>query len=247
MLKRSRPRPGRGINRLHVPIARLLKLSLRDYPGKLCSKVYVYGCNFRCPYCPDTDLIHNQQEGSKVLESDVYDHLYRVRGYVTGLCIGGGEPTLHNGLLGFIYRVKSLGFNAKLDTNGTRPKRIKKLMEERLIDYVSMEIKAPLERYPEVVKSKVDLDSVRQSIRLLRRGGLDHEFTVTMIPGLLDGDDLEEIAQYLIGSKRFVLQQFSLPGRHCPELEDMDRYSLNEMKAFRDRVAPYFGSCALQI
>lgn len=235
------------MNRLRVPIARLLKLSLRDYPGKLCSKVYVYGCNFRCPYCPDTDLIHNQLEGSKVPEIDVYDHLYRVRGYVTGLCIGGGEPTLHNGLLGFIYRVKSLGHDVKLDTNGTRPKRINKLMEERLIDYVSMEIKAPLERYPEVVMSKVDMDSVRQSIRILRRGSLDYEFTATMIPGLLDGDDLEEIAQYLIGSKRFVLQQFTIPGRHCPELEDLDRYSLNEMKAFRDRVAPYFGSCALQI
>ena len=246
MLKRSRPRPGRGINRLRVPIARLLKLSLRDYPGKLCSKVYVYGCNFRCPYCPDTDLIHNQQGGSKVLESDVYDHLYRVRGYVTGLCIGGGEPTLHNGLLGFIYRVKSLGHDVKLDTNGTRPKRINKLMEERLIDYVSMEIKAPLERYPEVVMSKVDMDSVRQSIRILRRGSLDYEFTATMIPSLLDGNDLENIAQYLIGSKRFAVQQLNLPGRHCPELEDMDRYSLNEMKAFRDRVAPYFGSCVLR-
>jgi pyruvate formate lyase activating enzyme len=246
-LKRSRPRPGRGMNRLRVPIARLLNLSLRDYPGKLCSKVYVYGCNFRCPYCPDTDLIFNQKEGSKVLEGDVYDHLYRVRGYVTGLCIGGGEPTLHNGLLGFIYRVKSLGFDVKIDTNGTRPKRIKKLMDERLIDYVSMEIKAPLERYTEVVRSKVDLDSVRQSIRTLRRGGVDHEFTVTMIPGILDGDDLEKIAQNLIGSKRFAVQQLNLHGRHCPELEDMDRYSLNEMKAFRDRVSPYFGSCVLRI
>jgi pyruvate formate lyase activating enzyme len=235
------------MNRLRVPIARLLNLSLRDYPGKLCSKVYVYGCNFRCPYCPDTDLIFNQKEGSKVLESDVYDHLYRVRGYVTGLCIGGGEPTLHNGLLGFIYRVKSLGFDVKIDTNGTRPKRIKKLMDERLIDYVSMEIKAPLERYTEVVRSKVDLDSVRQSIRTLRRGGVDHEFTVTMIPGILDGDDLEKIAQNLIGSKRFAVQQLNLHGRHCPELEDMDRYSLNEMKAFRDRVSPYFGSCVLRI
>jgi len=235
------------MNRLHVPIARLLKLSLRDYPGRLCSKVYVYGCNFRCPYCPDTDLIHNQKEGSKVIESDVYDHLYRVRGYLSGLCIGGGEPTLHNGLLGFIYRVKSLGFHVKLDTNGTRPKRIKKLMDERLIDYVSMEIKAPLDRYTEVVKAKVDMDSVRQSIRTLRRGGVDHEFTVTMIPGLLDGGDLEEIAQHLIGSKRFVIRQFTLPGRHCPELESLGRYSLDELRAFRDRVAPYFGSCELRV
>ncbi|TRO47326.1 4Fe-4S cluster-binding domain-containing protein, partial [Candidatus Bathyarchaeota archaeon] len=108
------------MNRLRVPIARLLKMSLRDYPGRLCSKVYVYGCNFRCPYCPDTGLVFRQQGGSVVPEVDVYDHLYRVRGYVTGLCIGGGESTLHNGLLGFIYRVKSLGYAVKLDTNGTR-------------------------------------------------------------------------------------------------------------------------------
>jgi pyruvate formate lyase activating enzyme len=234
------------MNRLRVPIARLLKMSLRDYPGRLCSKVYVYGCNFRCPYCPDTDLVFRQKGGSVVPEVDVYDHLYRVRGYVTGLCIGGGEPTLHNGLLGFIYRVKSLGIAVKLDTNGTRPKRIDKLMDERLVDYVSMEVKAPLERYPEVVRSKVDLDSVRQTIRALRRGNVDYEFTVTMIPGLLDSEDLEKIAEYLIGSKRFVLQQLTLPGRHCPELDEMDRYSLNELKAFRDRVAPYFGSCEVR-
>jgi pyruvate formate lyase activating enzyme len=180
-------------------------------------------------------------------EREVLDHLYRVKGYLTGLCLGGGEPTLHKGLLSFMYRVKSLGYMLKVDTNGTRPKRLRKLMEERVVDYVSLDLKAPLERYPEVVRYKVDLEAVEQSIRLLRRGGVDHEFRTTVVPGLIGGKDLEALAQLLVGSKRFVIQQFR-PGRTmCPEYGDVKPFSLNELREFRDRIAPYFAECKIKL
>lgn len=237
----------RGRPRQHLPIVGLQRLSLKDYPGKLCAKAIVPGCNFRCPYCDKADIVLNYQGMELIPEGEVLSHLYRVRGYLDGLCLGGGEPTLHNGLLSFVYRVKSIGSLVKLDTNGSRPKRIRKLMEEGVVDYIAMDVKAPLERYKEVVRYKVDVDAVRQSIRLLRRGGVDYEFRTTMVPGLIDGGDLEEIAKTLIGSKRFIIQQFK-PGRTlCPEFGDIRPYSMGELREYRDRVAPYFHQCMLRL
>jgi len=180
-------------------------------------------------------------------EGEVLKHLYRVRGFLNGLCLGGGEPTLHNGLYTFAYKVKSLGYLVKVDTNGSRPRRLRKLMEEGVVDYVAMDVKAPLDRYPEVVRFKVDMDAVGQSIKLLRRGNVDYEFRTTVVPGLLDGEDLEEIAKTLTGSKRFVIQQFR-PGRTlCPEYRDVKPYSETELREFRDMMAPYFAECRLRL
>lgn len=237
----------RGRPRQELPIVGLQRLSLKDYPGKLCAKATVPGCNFRCPHCDRLDIVLDHQGMELIPEGEVLGHLYRVRGFLDGLCLGGGEPTLHNGLLSFVYRVKSIGSLVKLDTNGSRPKRIRKLMEEGVVDYIAMDVKAPLERYKEVVRYKVDVDAVRQSMRLLRRGAVDYEFRTTMVPGLIDGGDLEEIAQTLIGSKRFVIQQFE-PGRTiCPEFGDVKPYSEGELREFRDKVTPYFHECALRL
>ena len=230
-----------------LPMVRLQRLSLVDYPGRLCAKALVPGCNFRCPYCRDTDIVLRHQGMETIPEREVLDLLYRNRGFLGGFCLGGGEPTLHYGLLTFLYKVKSLGHLVKLDTNGSRPRRLKKLMEERVVDYVSLGVKAPFKRYNEVAGIKVDVDSVEQSIKLLRKGGVDHEFRTTVVPGLLDGDDLLEIAQVLVGSKRYVIQQFR-PGRTLsPEYIDVKPYSGNELRGFRDLVAPYFAECKLRL
>jgi len=240
-------RRGGGRVRRQLPILRLQKLSLRDYPGKLCAKAVIPGCNFRCPFCADLDLLRHHRDSELVPEREALDHLYRVRGFLDGLCLGGGEPTLHNGLLSFAYRVKSIGYLVKLDTNGTKPKRLRKLMEERVVDYVSLDVMAPLRRYPEVVRSRVDLDAIVESMSLLRRGNVDHEFRTTVVPGLLDGDDLEEIAQTLAGSKRFVVQRFRPGVEPCAGFEDVEPYGVGELREFRDRVAPYFGDCRLSL
>ena len=237
----------RGRPRLRLPIVRFQRLSLRDYPGKLCAKAIVPGCNFRCPYCDKTDIVLNHQRMETIPEAEVLNHLYRARRFLNGLCLGGGEPTLHNGLLPFVYRVKALGYLVKLDTNGSRPKRIRKLMEERVVDYVAMDVKAPLDRYREVVMAKVDVDAVRQSIRLLRRGNVDYEFRTTAVPGLVDAEDLEEIAKTLVGSKRFVIQQFKPDRTLCPEFEEVEPYSERELRQLQGRIAPYFAECKLSL
>jgi len=193
------------------------------------------------------DIVLHPKSLPIIPERAVLDLLNQRRGFLDGLCVGGGEPTLHRALPEFLYKVKSLNISVKLDTNGSKPRMLGKLMEARLIDYVAMDVKAPLRRYPEAVRFKVDIEAVRQSIRLLRHGSVDHEFRTTVVPGLLDGDDIEEIARTLIGSKRYVLQQFK-PGRTlCPEYAEVEPYSATELRAFRDRVAPYFGECSLRL
>ena len=193
------------------------------------------------------DIVLHHQRLPKIPEREVLDLLHERRGFLDGLCVGGGEPTLHRALPEFLFKVKSLNISVKLDTNGSRPRMLRKLMDERLVDYVAMDVKAPLRRYPEVVRFKVDIDDVRRSIKLLRRGSVDHEFRTTVVPGLLDGDDIEEIAHVLSGSKRYVLQQFK-PGRTlCQEYAEVEPYREVELNAFREKVAPYFGECKLRL
>jgi pyruvate formate lyase activating enzyme len=240
--RRRRDRP-----RQPLPITGVRNLSFRDYPGKLCVTALVAGCNFRCSYCTTPDIVLTPNQVETVPRREVLDALYRKRGFLNGFCISGGEPTLHNALLPFLFRVKSMGYSVKLDTNGSRPKRIRKLMEEKVVDYVALDVKAPLSRYPEVVRKKVDVGAVNESIKLLRRGGVDYEFRTTLVPGLLDGGDLEEIAKYLVGSRRFVIRRFMGGRTMCPEYSGVKPYSVQEMWAFRDRVAPYFGDCVLQL
>lgn len=233
--------------RQQLNIVGLQKLSLIDYPGKLCATIFTAGCNFRCPYCYNIDIVLHPQRLPIIPEREVLNFLHKRRDFLDGLCVGGGEPTLHRPLPTFLYKVKSLGVLVKLDTNGSRPKMLRKLMDERLVDYVAMDVKAPLRRYPEVVRFKIDIDAVKQSIRLLRRGSVDHEFRTTVVPGLLDGDGLEEIARTLSGSKRYVLQQFKSDRTLCPEYPNVKPYTAAELKAFRDRVAPYFSECNLKL
>lgn len=183
---------------------------------------------------------------ANIPEREVLDLLHRRRGFLDGLCVGGGEPTLHRELPGFLYRVKSLGYGVKLDTNGSRPKMLRKLMDEALVDYVAMDIKAPFSRYAEVVRFKVDVEAVRQSIKMLRRGGIDYEFRTTVVPGVLSGEDIEEIAKAIVGSKRYVIQQFRPGSTLCPEFSRTAPYGVDVLEQFRSRVAHYFGECRLR-
>ena len=234
-------------NQRGLPISRYQRLSLTDFPGRLCAKVVVPGCNFRCPYCLKQDLIFDYLGHDRIPEKEILSHLFRVKDFLSGLCIGGGEPTLHNGLLQFCYKIRSMGFHIKIDTNGTRPKRLKKLMEERLVDYIAMDIKAPIDRYSDVVLHKVDVKAVDDSVKTIRRGSTDYEFRSTMVPGLLDALDLEEIAQYLVGSKRFVIRRHK-PG-DCLDLAfaEMKPYSKKQLMEFRDLVAPFFAECMIEM
>lgn len=186
----------------------LQKTSLIDYPGKISSVIFVAGCNFRCPYCQNPDLVVGYDELPTISEDEVLDYLLTRKKWLDGVCISGGEPTLYPDLPGFLKKVKDLGFLVKLDTNGTNPEMLEELIDSRLIDYVAMDVKAPLERYEEIVRRKVNLTDIEKSVGILQNSDVEYEFRTTVVPKLLNREDIAKISRWLEGSKRYFLQQF---------------------------------------
>lgn len=185
----------------------LQKTSLSDFPGRVAAVVFTLGCNFRCPYCHNPDLVLGGAEAS-ITEDEVLDFLRLRHGRLGGLVVSGGEPTLHARLPDFLRRVRAAGLDIKLDTNGSRPEVIRGLIDEGLVDFVAMDVKAPLDRYREVVQSEVDPAALRASIDLIRASELDHEFRTTAVRPLVEPEDLVEIGSLLRGCQRYVLQPF---------------------------------------
>lgn len=187
-------------------IGGLQKLSLIDYPGKLSCIVFTIGCNLRCPYCYNVDLV--RETSPTYPEEEVFKFLENRRGLLDGVVVTGGEPTLQPDLAEFCSRVKDLGFLLALETNGTNPDVLGDLFSRGLVDFVAMDIKAPLFKYPEITRAKVDVNNIRRSIAMILESGVDHEFRTTCYPSL-GIEDFEEIFQLARGAKKYALQQFS--------------------------------------
>jgi len=192
---------------LIVPIGGLQKSSLIDYPEKISAIIFTQGCNFKCPYCHNPELIKFSTDSS-IDESVLFNFLKTRINKLDAVVITGGEPTLHKGLPEFIKQIKDLGFLVKLDTNGTNPEMLQELLDKKLIDYVAMDIKAPIERYPEIVCAKVDTEAVLKSIEILKSSGVDFEFRTTVVKSQLLHEDFEKIGELINGSEKYYLQKF---------------------------------------
>lgn len=184
------------------------KTSLIDYPGKVAATIFVGMCSFRCPFCYNKDLVVGYDGLPSIKEKEVIDYIESKRKWFDGVCISGGEPTMHKELPSFIKKIKERGFLVKLDTNGSNPEMLNELINDKLVDYVAMDIKAPLERYDEVVRVKANKKDIQSSVDILKQGRVDYEFRTTAVPGLFSKEDAEKIGQWLKGSKRFFIQQF---------------------------------------
>jgi len=189
-----------------MKIAGLQKNSLVDYPEKLAAVVFTQGCNMNCGYCHNRCLIGYEKNGG-ISEGDVFAFLERRRGLLDAVVISGGEPTLQRDLPQFIRRAREMGFLVKLDTNGTNPELLEDLVEQRMLDYVAMDVKAPFCKYRQVCCSPVNTEKLERSIGILRRGGVEYEFRTTYTPEL-DQEDLLDIAKSIRGAKRYVVQQY---------------------------------------
>jgi pyruvate formate lyase activating enzyme len=230
-----------------LPIVGIERLSLSDYPGKLCANLIVPGCNFRCPYCSESELIFDFIPMPKVTEDEVIAFLHPRLGFLDGVCLTGGEPTIHRELPSFLERLKSIGSLVKLDTNGSHTRRLGHVIGRKLVDYVAMDVKVPLKRYVEAVGYRITTEELLDSIQLIRRSGADYEFRTTVVPGIVDGRDLLEIAGTLAGSKRYVLQGFKPGSTLSKECSLVEPYSDTEMRQFVDLVSPYFAEVILRI
>lgn len=200
----------------------LNKTTLLDYPGRVACTLFTGGCNFRCPFCqnselvlcPDTQPVHPEQE--------LFDFLKKRTGILSGVCITGGEPTLQPDLPGFIEKVKALGYAVKLDTNGARPDMLKYLLGKKLVDYIAMDIKNTPDKYTKTAGiPSLDIRPVRESVSLIKDSGLDYEFRTTIVKELHSEDDMCVIGEWLAGCKAYYLQSYQdseavlLPGFHA--------------------------------
>lgn len=188
-------------------IGGLLKTSLIDYPGKISAVVFMQGCNFRCIYCHNTDLVYPEKFGSTIPEEDVLEFLKKRKGLLEGVVITGGEPLIQPGIDIFTGKVASLGFPVKIDTNGSFPGTLEKLIKSRIIDYIAMDIKAPPENYKDITGTAVDFNKIVKSVNIIKNSGVDYEFRTTYVNSICTPHAAAEIEKIIRGAKRYYIQK----------------------------------------
>jgi pyruvate formate lyase activating enzyme len=197
-----------GLQRLKMIIGGLQKMSLIDYPGRIGATVFTQGCNFRCPYCHNPELVDPEQYGPETPEEEVWAFLEKRRNKLEAVIVTGGEPTLQKDLDCFLKRAKEMGYLTKVDTNGSKPEVLERLIRRNLVDYLAMDIKGPIEKYGAIAAAKVDTDRVSKSIDLILTSGIDHEFRTTVIRSQLSHADLLSIAKGIKNARLYALQAF---------------------------------------
>ncbi len=233
-------------------IAGLRKLTLIDYPGKVAATLFTYGCNFDCAFCHNPELVDAKfKDKNQFLgEEEFFKFLDKRKGELEGVCITGGEPTLHKDLPEFIAKIKALGFLVKLDSNGTNPEALENLINKKLVDYIAMDIKAPPKRYQEIVNRLVDLAKIKKSIRLIidNAGNYDYEFRTTVVPGFHQAEDIKAMAQLIQGARKYYLQNFISQGKILnSDWQNKASFSKEEMAEFQTLTAPFVDFCGIRM
>ncbi len=191
-------------------IGGIQKLTLLDYPGRVAATIFTAGCNFRCPFCHNAPLVTDIDKGCFIDKSEILSFLSKRVGILDGVVITGGEPTLMPDLPEFISEIKALGYDVKLDTNGTNPEMLEYLIDNKMIDYVAMDIKNCIEKYPATagVCESFDLECIKRSTEILMQKKIDFEFRTTVVSPYHTEEDFDKIGQWLCGDEKFFLQSF---------------------------------------
>ncbi|HJW96755.1 MAG TPA: anaerobic ribonucleoside-triphosphate reductase activating protein [archaeon] len=222
-----------------VGIKGLEKTSLIDYPGRMAAVIFLGGCNFRCPFCHNRELVLEPEKSGSIPEQEVLDFLEGRREWLDGIVVSGGEPTIYRDLPEFFGKLKGLGYPVKLDTNGTNPGMLKELMEKGLVDYIAMDIKGPLESYGKASGASVDTEKIKESIKLIIDSGIEHEFRSTVLPAMHAKEDVEEMAKLVKGANKLYLQQFRPKNTLDPDFEREKPFQESEMLELRDLCAKH--------
>lgn len=191
-----------------MKIAGFQKLTLLDYPSKVACIIFTQGCNYKCPYCQNSGLIDHSNE-DLIDEEEIFKYLDKRKGVIDGIVISGGEPTIQKDLKSFIKKVKEKGFLIKLDTNGSNPNFVEEVINEKLVDYIAMDIKNVLEEYKDVTNVNPNIVNLKRSIEIIKNSNIEHEFRTTIIKNIHNIDKILKICEYVDGDKLY-LQNFVL-------------------------------------
>lgn len=211
-------------------IGGLQKITLLDFPGAVACTVFTSGCNLRCPFCHNAPLVETLGDDELFGEEVLFELLKKRKGVLDGVAITGGEPLMQRDIEEFIAKIKALGFKVKLDTNGTYPEKLKSLLQKELLDYVAMDVKAPVENYGAVAGTDAFGEKIEESIKLLLGCNIPYEFRTTVVNELHDDDDFHKIGKLIKGAKAYYIQCFKdsenilKDGLSAPSKEDLERY-----------------------
>jgi pyruvate formate lyase activating enzyme len=216
-----------------MEIKGFVKNSFVDWDGKIAVTLFLPGCNFRCGFCHNKPLVLEPDKIKSIPFFEIEEHLETNRKFIDGVVVTGGEPTIHSELSSLLRDIKSLGFPVKLDTNGSNPKAIKNLLQKKLIDYISMDIKSSLENYNEVCGVRVDAEKIKESIKLIMNSGVDYEFRTTIIPEMHGEAEMEKMASMIEGAKLYALQKFIPRDTISKEFENMASPTTEQMEKLK--------------
>ncbi|MDE2026938.1 MAG: anaerobic ribonucleoside-triphosphate reductase activating protein [Candidatus Omnitrophica bacterium] len=218
-------------------IGGLQKFSLIDYPGKMAAIVFTQGCNFRCPYCHNRELVLPEEFKESIPQEEVMGFLKRRRCQLDGVVITGGEPTEQADLIPFIGLVKELGYLVKLDTNGSRPHIVDEIIQRQLVDYIAMDVKTSLEKYQKAIGVDFPVDKIKKSIELIKNSEIQHEFRTTVVRPFCSFGDIFKISSLVKGAQTYRLQAFrENPKIINPGIQEIDQFSAAEIESWQETI-----------
>ena len=229
-----------------VEIKGLEKFAPKDFPGFISSTVFLAGCNFRCPFCHNADLIVRPESLADIPLDFFLAYLDARKGWLEGICVSGGEPLVAPDLEELLMVLKNRGLLVKLDTNGSLPGRLAHLIEAGFVDQVALDIKSAPDRYAEVTRSNVDPSDVDRSVRVVRDLRRPYLFRTTVVPGLVDEDDIRKISDWLTGSAVYQLQQFSPVNTLDPDYGKIKPFAPADIQRMADIARPHFSEVRVE-
>lgn len=221
-----------------VEIKGFLETSFLDWPGKICSVFFLPGCNFRCPYCHNHSLVFHPGQFASISLNDIFRRLGPFKGWIDGVCLTGGEPTLHADLPLLVRQIKERGFPVKLDTNGSNPQMLETLIDQGEVDFIAMDVKAPLNpfSYRRSTGLTIDLGLISKSIEILKREKVEYQFRMTVVPQLHSEEEVRTLGRQLKAGRRLTLQNFNPENPLDPSLKNTPPYDPKVLKEMERRV-----------
>lgn len=227
-------------------IGGIQKFSLINYPKKAAAVIFTQGCSFLCHYCHNPELVLKDAFNTPLNEEDIFSFLETRQNKLDAVVISGGEPTNQKDLIDFIKKIKDLNFLVKLDTNGINPKVLKNLIDLQVLDYIAMDLKAPLEKYPKVTQIDLGMNLIQESIKLIMTSNINYEFRTTLVKSLHEKEDIEKMALLIKGAKLYILQTFVSKVTLNPRFSNYESFSDEDMIDMQNKALMHVKKCFIR-